>query len=111
MENTNLEDTRNLIIRDFELEEQETPITEEELYQMLVNQVAHMIEYKLEVLLSLMYRLDIDEAKVNYALSPFAVDPANIGIAKLVWERQKQRAFTKRHYKQSKLDDLDGLEY
>ena len=110
MEN-NIEDTRQLIIRDFELEETETPMSEEELYNLLVNQIAYMIEYKLEILLSLMYRLDIDEAKVNHALSPFATDPANVGIAKLVWERQKQRAFTKKHYKQSKLNDLDGLDY
>lgn len=110
MEN-NIEDTRLLIIRDFELEETETPMSEEELYNLLVNQIAYMIEYKLDILLSLMYRLDIDEAKVNHALSPFAQDPANVGIAKLVWERQKQRAFTKKHYKQSKLDDLEGLDY
>lgn len=111
MESNNLEDTRRLIIKDFELEESETPMSEEELYQLLVNQIAYMIEYKLEYLLSLMYRLDINEHKVNHALSPVAVDPANVGLAKLVWERQKQRAFTKKYYKQDKLEDLDGLEY
>jgi hypothetical protein len=111
MEEDNLEGARELILRDFEIESTDDPMTEEELFNLLANQIAYMIEYKLEFLLSLMYRLDISEHKVNHALSPFSNDPANIALAKIVWERQKQRAFTKKFYKQDKLDNLDGLEY
>ncbi|MCI5082650.1 MAG: hypothetical protein MRY78_13205 [Saprospiraceae bacterium] len=110
MEHQDLEYTRDLIIRDFEIEKTPEKLTEEELFNLLANQIAYMIEYRLEFLLSLMYRLDINESKVNEVLHPAAEDPANIGLAKLVWNRQKQRAFTKRFYKQDKLDDLDGLE-
>ena len=112
MDDDNLKETKALILRDFELEStEEEPMTEEQLFNLLANQIAYMIEYKLEFLLSLMYRLDISEHKVNHALSPLSNDPANIALAKLVWERQQQRAFTKKHYKQEKLDDLDGLDF
>jgi len=99
-----------LIVKDFELENVKEELTEEELFKLLANQIAYMIEHQLEMLMSLMYRLDIDEQKVNYALSPYSPEPANVGIAKLVLERQKQRVFTKSYYKQPPLDDLDGLE-
>lgn len=101
--------TRELIARDFELEpiDDSEQITEEELLRVLSNRIAYMIEYQLEFLLSLMYRLDVSEQKVSDALSPGAPEPANIGLARLVIERQKQRAFTKQFYKQEKLEDLD----
>lgn len=111
MDQDSFEVTKGLIVRDFEIENAPEQLSEEELFNILANEVAYMIEHRLEFLLSLMYRLDIDEKKVNFALSPVAPDPANIGLAKLVWERQKQRAFTKKYYKQQKLEDLDGLEF
>ena len=106
----NTEQVQELIIKDFELESVKEGLTEEELFDILSNHIAYMIERQLEMLMSLMYRLDIDEKKVNYALSPFSPDLPNIGIAKLVLERQKQRVFTKAYYKQKPLEDLDGLE-
>lgn len=110
MSNDTLATTTELIVRDFELEPQEKPLTEEELLELLAGHVADMIEHRLEFLLSMMYRLDIDERKVHFALSPFCEEPANIALAKLILERQKQRAFTKQYYQQKDLGDLDGLE-
>lgn len=109
MSSIELMQTRELIARDFELEpiDDSEQITEEELLRVLSNRIAYMIEYQLEFLLSLMYRLDVSEQKVSDALSPGASEPANIGLARLVIERQKQRAFTKQFYKQEKLEDLD----
>ncbi len=108
MNQDNLETAQSLIIRDFELENQEETLSEEDLLRLLADQIAYMIDHKLEFLLSLMYRLDIDESKVNRALSPLSEVPANIELARLVLERQKQRVFTKQHYKQ---DNLDGWEW
>ncbi len=103
-----LKTARAMIVKDFELASQDEEImTEEELFDLLANQIAYLIEHRLEFLLSLMYRLDISEAKVNFALSPFCEEPANRALARLVLERQKKRAFTKRHYKPPKLDDMD----
>lgn len=108
--NQDTEQVRELIVKDFELENLKEGLSEEELFDILANQIAYMIEHQLEMLMSLMYRLDIAEAKVNHALSPFSTDPANVAIAKLVLDRQKQRVFTKAYYKQKPLDDMDGLE-
>ena len=110
MSNDNLSATTELIVRDFDLEPQEESLTEEELLRLLSDVVAEMIERRLEYLLSLMYRLDVDEKKVHFALSPLSEEPANIALAKLILERQKQRAFTKQYYKQEDLGDLEGLE-
>lgn len=108
MEQELLKKTQELIVADFELSELEGEnLSEDALFQLVADQVAYWIEHKMEFLLSLMYRLDIDEAKVNYALSFHAPEPANIGIAKLILERQKRRVQTKMSYKPEKLDDQD----
>ena len=87
--------TSALIRQDFALESTENLITEEELLRQLANQIAYMIEHELEFLFSLMYRLDIDEAKVQMALSPLSSEAPNVALAKIVLARQKQRAYTK----------------
>ncbi|HHH50035.1 MAG TPA: hypothetical protein ENK52_03545 [Saprospiraceae bacterium] len=102
-------ETQSLIARDFEIEIGEESMTDEQLFDLLADHIAYMIEYRIDFLLSLMYRLDVSERKINQALSPAAPDPANIGLAKLVIERQKQRIFTKKHYKQADLKDWDDF--
>ncbi len=94
-----------LIKRDFDIELHEDGVSEEELFRMLADHVDWLIQHRMEWLLSLMYRMDIDEAKVQFALSPFAKEPANVGIARLVLERQKQRAHTKQTYKPEDLGE------
>ena len=111
MNENKLAATTELVVRDFGLELHKEVLTEEELLQLLSDVVADMIERRLEFLLSLMYRLDIDEKKVNFALSPLCEEPANVALAKLILDRQKQRAFTKQYYKQKDLGDLGGLEF
>lgn len=39
---------------------------------------------------------------------PFGDDPANVALAKLILERQKQRITTKQKYK---VDPIDGWEF
>lgn len=113
MDSDNLFDqTKAVIARDFELDAPEEGMTEEELLQVLGNRVAYLIESNMEFLLSLMYRMDIKESLVNKALSPGAPELPNIGLAKLIMERQRQRITTKVMYKQPKIEDLEeGLEY
>ena len=73
-------------------------ISEEELTSLLAEQIAYMLENRLEFLLSLMYRMDVAERKVNEALSPASTVPPHLALAKLVIARQKERLFTKKHY-------------
>lgn len=95
---------QNLVLRDFEIEPAEGHVpSEEEIFLHLCDRIAYLIEHNMEYLLSLLYRNDILEAKIHFALSPFEADPANVALAKLVMERQKERLATREKYgKQSK---------
>jgi len=106
-----MDPTTQLIIRDFEIETNQADFSEEELLQVLSDHIAYMIEYRIDFLMSLMYRLDVLEKHINVALHPASPDPANVALAKLVIARQKQRIQTKQEYKQPNLDDLDGMEF
>ena len=98
-----LEQTTALVAKDFGLAKT-TPFTEEELLDAIANRVAEMMEENKDLLLSYMYRLDIDEGKIHFALSPLANEPAHFALARLILNRQKQRAITKLSYKPPKLD-------
>lgn len=111
MKENEIHRTSALIIRDFEIETNQEQITEEELLQILSDQIAYMIEYRIDFLMSLLYRLDVLEKDINKALHPASPEPANVALAKLVIERQKQRIRTKQTYKQPKLDDMEGWEF
>lgn len=107
MEQSLLQQTTDLIARDFGLDIGDKPLTEQELFDLLADEVAYMIERRFEFLLSLMYRLDVKESKVRKALAPDAPEMANVGIARLILQRQKDRIYTKMKYKQKPLDDMD----
>ena len=102
----------SIIVRNFELETNKDTLSEQELLALLTEQVEYMIQYKMDYLLSLLYRLDVLEHKINHALSPVAIDPPAVGLAKLILERQKLRVATKQEYKPKvQEDDLDGWEW
>ena len=105
--------TTKVIFRDFEIENADTAEpTEAELFDLLRRQIELMLERKPEFLFSLLYRMDVKEAKANAALHPLAPDPPAVGLAKLVMERQKERNRTRELYRQDPIDDLeDGLEF
>lgn len=98
----------DIILRDFELETSDgVPPSEEELFGMLCDRITWLIEHNMEYLLSLLYRNDIAESKIYYALSPLDPDPANVALAKLVLERQKQRMETKSRFGKQDADGVD----
>jgi hypothetical protein len=107
--------TTALIARDLGLDlgEDAERLTEEELLQLVANEVAYMLEHRMDFLMSLLYRLDVLEQPINHALSPWCADPANVALAKLIIERQRQRIITKRQYKQNKPadEDMEGLDF
>ncbi len=102
-------ETTDLIIKDFELELKEEPVSEQEMLDVLADHVAYLLEHRLEFVMSLLYRLDVDERLVEEVLMPGAPIPANIGIARLIIERQKQRVHTKKNYKPPKIDDWEDF--
>ncbi len=100
-----ISETAELVKQDFALHEFSGFVSEEDLVRSLADHIAYMLERELEHLLSSLYRMDVSEQKVAAAIHPNAVEPANIGIARLIIERQKQRIQTKQEYRQSKTDD------
>ncbi len=96
--NSHKEETTQLILRDFGLAQPERPFSEQEMLDYLADAISYMIEHKMDFLLSLLYRLDVSEQKIASALMPGTNEPANVALAKLVWERQKQRVTTKQAY-------------
>lgn len=109
MDQLMIAETTALIARDFGLEGHEVPLTEKELLALVANEVAYMIEHRLDFLMSLLYRLDVLEPDINFALSPYCTEPANEALAQLIVDRQKKRILSKREYKQSKPKDLGDL--
>ncbi len=102
-----LNETVALVRGPFELESANPPGSEEELLSMLANRIAEMLEKQPEYLMSLLYRLDVLEEKIHPVMRPDAPEPANWGLARLVLERQKQRAETKRSVKPEPLEGMD----
>lgn len=94
-----LAQTSALVREPFELENATPPATEAELLAVLAERIAEMLETRPEYLFSLLYRLDVLEEKIHPVMRPGAREPANVGLARLVLERQKQRARTKRSVK------------
>ena len=103
MKNDLLHQASALIREPFELES--TPDSEEELLAVLAGRIAEMLERRPEYLMSMLYRLDVLEEKIHPAMHPLAPEPANVGLARLVLERQMQRVATKRDIKIPPLDD------
>lgn len=67
------------------------------LLQILTTKVAQLMEEDLDLLFSFLYRMDIDEHKVQETIRPSNPVPAAEGLAKLILERQKQRQQTKKN--------------
>jgi len=97
----------NNLIKDLAIESQ-SELTEEAFLELLTNRVTDMMARDIDLLMSYLYRLDIEESKINAALEFNAVLPANQGLAKLILDRQKQRVATKKKYKQ---DPIEGWEF
>ena len=94
--------TTAAIASSFEIEgyDSEQYYSADEVLQILTKQVEYMMEHRFERLMSLMYTMDVNQAKVEAALSPICKEPAAQALAKLIFERQKQRVFTKNTFKQ-----------
>jgi hypothetical protein len=106
-DNTDNAETRSLILRNFELEEPTTQLTDEEMIAYLADAIAYMMESRMDFLMSLLYRLDVSESKIAHAMMPGNPLPANIALAHAVWERQKQRMATKKAFKEQNPNQWD----
>ena len=78
-----------------------------EMLKHIADRVEQLLKGDPDLLMSYLYRLDVEEKKINHALET-AITPAHVTFANLIWERQKQRMETKKKYKQ---DPIEGWEF
>ncbi|MEO6759059.1 MAG: hypothetical protein ABIO24_06355 [Saprospiraceae bacterium] len=102
-----LQQTTELLRGPFELENAPPPASEAELLTLLAARIDEMLERQPDYLLSMLYRLDVLEPKINQALHPASPEPPALALARLVLERQQQRIHTKRTIKTEPLEGLD----
>ncbi len=96
---TLIKQTGEEVISDFALEQQQIPESEEELLDMVSDVVGYLIEKRLEYLMQVLYRLDVDEKLMRQAFAPDNSEPVNISLAKAIIDRQKKKILTKEEYR------------
>jgi len=79
-----------------EIDLSQTSATDEEVLAVLSARIDTMLETEPDLLMSLLYRLDIEEKAILQALEPGNAEPAALALARIVLERQKQRSATKK---------------
>jgi hypothetical protein len=82
----------------------EQPHDEAQLVVWLAQQISELLQHRTEFLFNIFYCMDVSEQKMHDALLPHAPEPADIGLARLMIERQKERNRTKAFYKQPKIE-------
>lgn len=107
MTDDSLQQTTDLLRGPFELETAAPPTTEAELLALLAERIDQMLERQPDYLLSMLYRLDVLEPKINIALHPASPEPPALALARLVLERQQQRVHTKKTVKPIPLEGMD----
>ena len=88
-------EVNSLIVQSFDLALGEDA-SEADLLKMLSLRVTEMMEGDVDLLMSYLYRLDIDAEKINAVLSLESVLPPSEGLACLILERQKERVAAKK---------------
>lgn len=81
---------------------------EADFLRTLADVVDYWMQHRMEQLMSLCYTLDVNEAAVAEAFHPNAAEPANVGLARLLFARQVRRLHTKQTIKPEPLDDEDA---
>ena len=103
-----MEEEKALSVFEKLLPENESILDEPALLELFTKRVEELIASDLDLLLSSLYRLDVEEYKIQRALRSASVPPAQ-GIAQLIIDRQKERLRTKKQYASGKFKDWEGL--
>ena len=82
-------------------------LSEDELVRWLADRIGELLVHRTEYLFNVFYCMDVSEQKMYDAMLPTAPEPADIGLAKLMIERQKERLRTKALYKQPPIEGED----
>ncbi len=94
--------------QEFSTEVIDNHLDEEALLQMIEDRVCLLMERDMDLLMSYLYRLDVEEADIHMVLSPVGSAIPSRGLASLILKRQQARIDTKKKYKQS---PIEGWEF
>lgn len=83
-------------------------LTEDQLIVMICDRVKELIREDKALLVSYLYRLDVEAAKINGALRVTNIIPPHQSIGVLIYERQIERIKSKKKYVQK---PIEGWEY
>ncbi len=81
------------------------PEEEATLLALIAERVAELLEQKPDYLMSFLYRLDVLEEKIAPVMRGQSAEPVPMALARLIWERQKQRMRTKRSVRSRPMND------
>lgn len=102
--------TWDQLSHDLEMEDfPQIPDAEIRMIQAIAERVKQLLRGNPELLMSHLYRLDVDEAKVQKMIFENTDMPVHEGIAQLIWNRQKMRIQTKEQYKQKPIDGWEDF--
>ena len=94
---------------DLDLNKQQ--LTDAELLVLLTTRIETMLEQETDLLMSLLYRMDVEEKDILHALQPDTDVSAAVALAKLVLDRQKQRWSMKKNTAVDGAGIPDGWEW
>ena len=77
---------------------------EADILNLIERLVQELIDTDFEKLLLLLYRIDVNERKVKAAIDLSGPEKASLSIAKLIFEREKQKAKSREKYKSESPD-------
>lgn len=81
-------------------------ISENELASLLATRINELIRHDMSHLISILYRIDVDEKKIREMLAKNKDTDAGLIIAHLVIERQKQKIKTRSMFN-TRVDDIN----
>lgn len=90
-----MNELKALVLKDFEVN---TAQNEEELRATLVKAFAYLLDHDFNLLLTILYRTDVDEEKLKKLLVDHANLPSADVIADAYLERQKQKVYWRKKY-------------
>ncbi|HJW28188.1 MAG TPA: hypothetical protein VJ508_02945 [Saprospiraceae bacterium] len=90
------------------LPEYDPVLDEEAVLDLFTHRVEELMRDDIDLLWSSLYRLDVEEDKIQQALRSTTIPHAR-GIAMLILERQKERLKTRQSYSGGKQKNWEGL--
>lgn len=102
-----MSDSFDVIYRDLHITSFDNKLTEEYFLNLISGKVMSYLENDMDLLLSYLYRLDVEEKDITRVLQHGNPDAPHLALAKLILARQKQRMLTKKNFKVESIDDPD----